>query len=175
MIVFTTLKDIPYEYMAYKNIRSSYHFNLGSYLEGMPLLDRLIPNFENVPEDVYENLVKGNFSTPEFDIMYHNSIMSDDGAFAQLMAIIIPEFNETDSLILIHINESEFRDVVVQSLMKLIQQRYGVSSYFVRDVEDFLYVEEQSFSIPGLFAIQKDLDRWRYLMIASGNAVIEDD
>ena len=49
--------------------------------------------------------------------------------------------------------------------MKLIQQRYGVNSYYVFTLEDFQYIQnDSSFSIPGLFAMDQDMNRWRMMM-----------
>ena len=79
----------------------------------------------------------------------------------QFMAIIVPAYTSPDTLVHIMIQQSNFRDVITESLLKLIQQRYGYNACIVNEVNDFLYVEESDFSVPGLFILDQDLARWR--------------
>lgn len=172
MIIFTPIKQIPQEYLELKGINRVIQLNLTSYYSDVPTLNLLIPSSEYISED----LLNGDCSTPEFDIAYHNLIFSNDAAFLQLMSIMIPVFTDPDTLVHILINISNFRDVITESLCKLIQQRYGYNSYIIYELDDFLYTEESDMSIPGLFAIDSDIQRWHNLcpeMVSNHNQLME--
>lgn len=160
MIIFTPIKDIPQELLEYKGVREVIKYNLSSYYVDIPLLSNISPSSEYVPESV----LNGDFNSPDFDIAYHNHIMTNDAAFVQFMNIVIPVFQSADVMVQILIKQSEYRDAITESIMKLIQQRYGYNSYIVNDIEDFIYVEESTFNIPGLFTMDQDLRRFHFLM-----------
>lgn len=160
MIIFSPIKDIPVQFLEYKGVRQVVKYNLSSYYNDAPTLNMLIPSPEFIPEQT----LLGDCDTPDFDIQYHNFIINNDGAFVQFMSIIVPEFTSADTLVHVMINASPFRDVITESLLKLIQQRYGCNAYLINEIEDFLYADETDFSIPGLFAMDQDLQRWRAMM-----------
>lgn len=163
MIIFTTLKDIPDGYLEFKGIGQVVKLNLSSYYldETAINLNKLIPITGSIPEDV----ITGDCADPEFDKMYHNFIFTNDDSFFQFMTIMVPEFLEPTVLVQVMISVNGFRDAISESIMKLIQQRYGVNSYYVFTLEDFQYIQnDSSFSIPGLFAMDQDMNRWRMMM-----------
>lgn len=157
MIIFSPIQNIPVAYLEYKGIRQVVKYNLSSYYNDAPTLNALVPSPEFIPQDV----LLGDVTDPIFDITYHKSIFNNQIAFMQFMAIIVPAYTSPDTLVHIMIQQSNFRDVITESLLKLIQQRYGYNACIVNEVNDFLYVEESDFSIPGLFMLDEDLARWR--------------
>ena len=163
MIIFTTLKDIPHECLEMKGIRQVIKFNLSSYFseDNITNLDKLIP-IGSIPDDV----VTGNSTGPEFDELYANYIMQDQNAFFQFMNIIFYEYVDPSVLVQILINTEGIREAISESLMKLIQQRYGMSTFYVFTPEDFLYINipEVGVSIPGLFALDNDLALYRNML-----------
>lgn len=161
MIVFTPLRSLPVEMLERKGIRQVIVYNLSSYYGDVPTLNMLIPSIAHMPEESLDGDVS---SFPAFDVAYNSYIMSNDDAFVQFMNIMIPAYTSPDVLVQILISSSEFRDAITESLIKLIQQRYGYNIYIVNEPEDFLYTTESDFSVPGLFAMDGDLDRWRGLM-----------
>lgn len=172
MIIFTPIKQIPQEYLELKGINRVIQLNLTSYHSDVPTLNLLIPSSDYISED----LLNGDCATPDFDVAYHSFIINNDAAFLQLMSIIIPVFTDPDTLVQILINVSNFRDVITESLCKLIQQRYGYNSYIVYELEDFLYTEESDMTIPGLFSIDSDIQRWYSLcpeMVSDNNRLME--
>ena len=160
MIIFTTIKNIPYELLEYKGIRQVVSYNLSSYYSDVPTMNALIPNIQHMSEE----LLQGDCVIPQFDIEFGNYIINTDEAFLQFMNIVIPAYMNPDMLVQILIGHSDFRDAITESLIKLIQQRYGYNSYIVNDIEDFLCADESDFSIPGLFAIDEDINKWRVLV-----------
>ena len=161
MIIFSTIKDIPEEYLTMKGIKSLVRYNLTSYYNDCPTLNKLIPSVATMPEESIDGDAP---SLPAFDIAYGQYIFGDNEAFMQLMNIIIPVYMNPDCLVQILISNSDFRDTITESLIKLIQQRYGYNVFIINTIEDFLYINELDFSIPGLFGLTEDLNRWRSLM-----------
>lgn len=160
MIIFTPIHDIPVEMLEFKRIGQVVKYNLSSYYNDMPTLNMLIPSSEYISEE----LMQGDCSIPTFDIEYHKFILTNNEAFMQFMNIIIPAYTSPNILVQVLINVSEFRNVITESLVKLIQQRYGYNVYIINELDDFLYAEESDMSIPGLFNIDQDLARWRCMM-----------
>lgn len=156
MIIFTPLQFIPMEYLEYKGIRQVVKYNLSSYYNDAPTLNELIPN-----ADIPEEVLQGDCTGPEFDIAYHNYILNNPASFMQFMSLIVPAYTDPDVLVQVMIRPSRFRDILTESLLKLIQQRYGYNVYVVNELEDFLYVDESDFSIPGLFNMDQDVARWQ--------------
>lgn len=157
MIIFSPVQNIPQEYLEYKGIRQVIKYNLSSYYNDAPTLNALVPSPEYIPQ----NVLLGDVTDPIFDIEYHKYILENQYSFMQFMSIMVPAFTSPDTLVHIMIQQSNFRDVITESLLKLIQQRYGYNVCIVNEINDFLYVEESDFSIPGLFTLDQDLARWR--------------
>jgi hypothetical protein len=160
MIIFTPIQNIPVEYLEYKCIRQVVKYNLSSYYNDAPTLEALIPTPNCIPSEV----ILGDATDPSFDIEYHNYIINNQNPFMEFMSIIIPAYTSPDTLVQVMIRASNFRDVITESLLKLIQQRYGYNACIVNELDDFIYTIESDFSIPGLFALDQDLQRWRSVM-----------
>lgn len=155
MLIFTKVRQIPNEYLEYRGIKNVVTFNLSSY-DNSQTLNFLVPS----PEFIPESILCGDVNSMEFDMAYHGYIINNDNAFMQLMQIIILLNMYPDTLVQILIGDGEYRLAITESLAKLIQQRYGYNSYIINSAEDFLYTEESTFSIPGLFIYDSDLKRW---------------
>lgn len=170
MIIFSSIRTIPVEMLTLKGIRQVVTYNLSSYFSDVPTLNMLIPSPEYIPEQIMEGDIS---DVPAFDIAYGKHVISNDSAFMQLMNIMIPAYTSPETLVQVLINQSEFRDAITESLIKLIQQRYGYNIYIINDIEDFLYTNESDFSVPGLFALDQDLNRWRMMVPMQGDDLYE--
>ena len=159
MIIFTPLRDITPAYLEYKGIRQVIKCNLSSYYEATNL-DYLLPN----PNCISQDVIYGDCTDPLFDMQYHQYILTDPNAFLQFMSIMIPAYNNPDTLVHVMIKQTEFRDVITESLAKLIQQRYGYNVCIVNEQEDFLYSTESDLTIPGLFNMDSDIARWQSMV-----------
>lgn len=162
MIIFTPIKDMPLELLEQKGIRQVVKYNLSSYYSDVQTLNALIPSTTYVPQEALNGDVS---SFPAFDVAYNDYIFRYNDPFIQFMNIIIPVYTSPDTLVQILIGKSEFRDAITETLSKLIQQRYGYNVYMINEIEDFIYTDESTFSIPGLFILDQDLQRWRTLML----------
>ena len=133
-----------------------YEFNLSSSVEYGVSLSALIPSPEFIPQEV----IVGSLDTPEFDIAYGNFIMENQLQFLTLMNIILPIYNDPCACIIIYIQNSPIRDIILESLAKLIQQRYGYHSYIINELEDIYCIKDNSsFSPRGILTVQADSDK----------------
>lgn len=130
-------------------------FNFTSLKEGFLRLQLLIP-----PPEI------GRFVDRDFDIAYMNYIMSNDIVFKQFFDIMYNIYIGNDVYIII--DDSNWSENIVESLLKLIQQRYGYNGVKINCIDDFIYYSNSK-SIPRFdpnFGIKNlDIDRERYTYI----------
>ena len=172
MIIFTTLRSIPDNYLEYKRIKHLMIYNLSSsYADNNIInLNALIPSIEYIPESV----LTGDCADANFDIAYHQYIFNNELAFCQFMQMIVPVYMDPDILVQVLIEDSPYRNAIAESIAKLIQQRYGYNIYYVYNLEDFLYIEESDFTPQGLLALDADVDRYRSIEYYE-NGISEDE
>lgn len=127
-------------------------FNLSSYLEGYQRL-RLQP-----PMSVY------NPEEQIFDVNYANFLLNDNNAFHDLMQIILNLYDGKRIYIIYNIDD-EYNDLIAESLLKFIQQRYGYNYCIVQSYEDLDFIISNNtisnFTINGIYNL--DLDKKRYI------------
>lgn len=139
MLVFSTFKNLIAN-------ETDIIFNLSSLREGYDRISLL-------PQSSLKYDIK------EFDLEYYNYIMNNDNVFFELMKVITPLYNGQNVFLLI--GEGEVYDFVAESLQKMIQQRYGINSYFINDKEDYEDIKDKTnFSIQGLYNF--DIDKEKY-------------
>lgn len=161
MLIFgTSDKIIPAQFLNDNDIKNIVIYNLSSPICGYANLDCLIPYGLDV-----RNAIEGDGLN--FDMQYANYLTSNDSAFVGIMNLILPVFMDSAILIYVLISNSIFRDIVAESIIKFIQQRYGYCAPIVANPEDFLYITEPTFTIPGL--INMDKDKFRYSTIIGGS------
>ena len=145
-------------YGTYENqIDSGLVFNLTSLREGYERLSLLIP-----PNQI------GHLFGRDFDISYMNYIFGNDAVFYQFFScIIMPLYNNTDVYLIV--SKDDWSENLIESLMKLIQQRYGYNGVEINCQEDYLYYINQAKDIPEFnpyFGLQNlDIDKERYSYI----------
>ncbi len=125
-------------------------------------------NFSSITEryPILHILPKERFDiddSQQFDIAFANYILSDDYRFCQFFSIILGLYYSYNVVVLI--SKNEFFDILNESLMKLIQQRYGYIINEINTVEDLDYLVEGSFSIQGLYNLDLDLKRYLSLTV----------
>ena len=120
-------------------------FNLSSLLEGFERVN-ILPTFKL---DRYDR---------DFDIIYADYIISNDNVFYEFMKIIMAIYYGLDVVILV--DRMELHEYVNESLMKFIQQRYGIITNNINEMSDWENVEECDFSLQGLFNMDQDKERF---------------
>lgn len=120
---------------------------------------------------LYERIPRLNLLPPrefgrnfdyDFDIVYAQWIFANDYVFFDFMRIIYSIYQGKDVFILI----DDVFDQLNESLIKLIQQRYGYEAYKVESLEDYMYADNSNFSEIGLLNLDIDKDRLSYMLEA---------
>lgn len=114
----------------------------------------------------------GSNSEYEFDIKYMQWIFGNDQVFLQFMCIINSLYQGYDVFLIA--TDEEWSDMTMESLLKLIQQRYGISAVFIDSISDLEAAEDIVFAAYGLMNLDEDLSRYQYLAAISGGIKVEE-
>lgn len=140
----------------------------GDYLAARKVIRKpntKIYNFTSLNEDFTQRLYLlppnslGANSEYDFDLKYANWIFNNDNNFIIFMNLVMDIYNNFNVFIVI--SEDDWSLVLVESLMKLLQQRYGLSSLYVKTEEDILYGDDCEFEV-GFGMANLDQDKERY-------------
>ncbi|MBR6289216.1 MAG: hypothetical protein IKR19_07775 [Acholeplasmatales bacterium] len=103
-------------------------FNISTYREDFHKLASLLP-----PREL------GLSSNYEFDVAYANYILGNDVPFCEFFSIIYYLYMNKDVYLIV--NPDDWAEDITESLLKLIQQRYGVNGVLVNSEEDYQYAK----------------------------------
>ena len=136
-------------------------FNLSSaYQCGYDISNVIPPLYNGMPIEELSNPMNDR----SFDTWYINYIFSPNSvAFVDFFSMIMHIYNGNKVFVLVH-EYNDIFNIIKESLIKIIQQRYGINSYTVEDIEDTFFLketEDQDFSIQGIYNF--DADRRRYI------------
>lgn len=130
----------------------------------------VVLNFTS-PNEYYQrlNLIPPNSlgatSDYDFDVKYMNWIMSDDYRFSQMFDIIEYLYQGFDVYIII--SDDSWSENLIESLLKLIQQRYGYNATRIDCLEDLTTSPVGGFNTEyGLYNFDEDEDRYCYYIEA---------
>ena len=130
-------------------------YNLSSMREGFISLQALIP-----PNTI------GRLTDREFDIAYANYIMSNDTLFCIFFQIVYNLYIGKDVFIII--STADWSENLLESLLKLIQQRYGYNAVLVNTEADYLYAaNSMNFGFApeyGIYNLDQDKERFTTLI-----------
>ena len=125
-------------------------FNFTSLVEGYQDSHLIPPN----------NL--GAISEYDFDMRYMHYIMDHDGNFVNFMNIVNEIYYGHNVFLIISYNDWSIN--LVESLLKLIQQRYGINATNVITPDDVYYAEDVQFD--SYYGINNfDIDKERYVRL----------
>lgn len=126
-------------------------FSLTSLSERYPRLHLLNPpNF------------LGSTSEKEFDINYMRYILEVDQNFYQFMSIIYPLYMGKN--VYICNGTDPYSEMLIESLLKIIQQRYGYNATRINHINDLFTAELTDFeSSYGLANLDVDKERYSYI------------
>ena len=131
-------------------------YNITSLKEGMIRLPNLIP----------PNLI-GKFVDKDFDIAYANYIMSNDIVFKEFFDIIYNLYIGNDVYLVV--SKDDWSENLIESIIKLIQQRYGYNAVQINSFDDYIHYINSSY-IPdfapgyGIYNLDIDKDRYTYII-----------
>ena len=129
--------------------------NLSSMREGFISLQALIP-----PNTI------GRLTDREFDIAYANYIMSNDTLFCIFFQIVYNLYIGKDVFIIV--STEDWSENLLESLLKLIQQRYGYNAVLINTEADYLYAtNSMNFGFApgyGIYNLDQDKERFTTLI-----------
>lgn len=137
-------------------------YTLISFKENLPnRLVNLLPNISQITDDF------------EFDLNYANYIMNNDIVFVEFFQIIYNLYLGKD--VFIFVDEDPYglwSENILESLLKLIVERYGYRAVKIESEEDYIFARENFISDfnpeYGLYNLDMDKDRF-YSIINSRN------
>ena len=129
MIAFVDHTCINQEVMTYTPFKV---YNMSSLLELGIRLNNLIPPIYNPDGSLMDFR-----DERQFDQWYANYLMSNNAAFVDMMSIVYDLYNGINVLVLI--GHDDYKDIITESFIKFIQQRYGYNSNLLNDYNDWYY------------------------------------
>ena len=142
-------------------------FNLSSLYSGFIDLTKLITGVANVvsasgttmPIPEYVNSI-------DFDLYYISYIFNNEDVFKSFMSLLSTAYEGIICVVMVQ--RDGYRDTIMESLIKIIQQRYGYNSWIVSDQEDIFSVRESTFTPMGITVLKEDLTKFDQMNNYSG-------
>lgn len=100
-----------------------------------------------------------NIEDPNFDFIYADYILNNNDAFMEMMNLVLNVYYGTDAYVLAD-EDNSYKYESFESLLKFLQQRYGLIIPYVRTKEDLESAEEIPLNIYGVMNL--DIDKERY-------------
>lgn len=131
-------------------------YNLTSFREGLNRLNLLPPLDKRLFVD----------DGREFDILYAQWIFNNDAQFYDFFQIVYNLYLGKDVYLVM--DESDWSENIVESILKLIQQRYGYNGTLITDMETYVYAQNNVMSsfdpTYGIYNLDQDKDRFSILL-----------
>lgn len=144
-------------------------FNLNANIDN-PMYQRLflMPRFGMV-----------DFSSPDFDTMYINTLITDDQYFMEIMRIVL-YLKDAVNVFLLYFNNDTVFNPITEVICKLIQQRYGYNYTIADSVEDIYNIlsgisQDSTFTTPGVLQLDSDFYRYQYILSRSNPGLFIDE
>jgi hypothetical protein len=103
----------------------------------------------------------GYLTDRDFDIAYANYILQNDIPFYQFFMIIYPLYMGKDVYLIS--GDENWNENLIESILKLIQQRYGYEGFQITSQEDYLFLSSRTSDFdPGYGLINLDQDKNRF-------------
>lgn len=97
----------------------------------------------------------------EFDMQYASAVLSNSELFGSLINIMLRAYE--GYLVCILVQRDPYRDAVMESLIKLIQQRYGYNCWIIEDPDDIEIMSEQMLLPNGLLTLDSDIKQYNQM------------
>lgn len=150
------------EYVNLKQIEGCPIFNFYSLLDRGLILDRLKPDM--ITMQLLRDSQYGDGDSFEFDRVYANQLLSYKHSFMALMYMLSNIENSEDIILLSNYNNRVVMPIL-DSLLKLIQERYGIDHFIANTIEDIDELEKSHFeSVEKRNVFYMDLERYKELV-----------
>jgi hypothetical protein len=97
----------------------------------------------------------------EFDMQYASSVLNNPELFGSLINIMLRAYE--GYLVCVLVERDPYRDAVMESLIKLIQQRYGYNCWIIEECEDIDIMSEQMLPPNGLLTLDADIRQYNQM------------
>ena len=97
----------------------------------------------------------------EFDMQYASAVLNNPELFGSLINIMLRAYE--GYLVCILVQRDPYRDAVMESLIKLIQQRYGYNCWIIEDPDDIEIMSEQMLLPNGLLTLDSDIRQYNQM------------
>lgn len=127
-------------------------FNLSSFYSGYDNITSLMTSVSKTklsPVNLTEYV-----ETPQFDNAFMSMIFTNTLLFGDFMKIIMNAYEGYNVIILVE--RDAYRDMIMESLIKIIQLRYGYNCWIVEDFQDLECLSEPSFTPMGIINLDND-------------------
>lgn len=139
--------------------RSSVILNLSSLYSGYINITHLITDIAPINNT---GLQMPDFvNSFEFDIQYASAILNNPVLFGSLINIMLRAYE--GYVVCILVQRDPYRDAVMESLIKLIQQRYSYNCWLIEDPDDIDVITEEMFLPNGLVTLDEDIKCYNQL------------
>ena len=135
-------------------------YNVTSYREDIKRLNLLPP----IDKRMYKD------SCRDFYLWYAEWILANDLPFFEFFKVVYDLYCGKD-IFLVMDTEADWSENIIESILKLIQQRYGYNAAYIDSIESYIYAANNftsSFSEFGLYNFDIDKDRYS-IMLAKMN------
>lgn len=142
---------------SYKNLPNKDKFkvyNLSSYFQYGLYLNIIPPVQNNVTMELFKN--------PEYDDQFTKYfiqyIFMNNEKFFSFFRMIYDLYSGINVFVLV--DRTESMDIITETFIKIIQERYGICSYLINEPDDLNGNEVSDISIEGLYNLDQDKMRW---------------
>ena len=97
----------------------------------------------------------------EFDMQYASAVLNTPELFGSLINIMLRAYE--GDLVCILVQRDPYRDAVMESLIKLIQQRYSYNCWIIEDPDDIEIMSEQMLLPNGLLTLDNDIKQYNQM------------
>lgn len=125
---------------------------------GIPV-PKLYP-YQNIFYYLLQDNNEGDANTIQFDAAYANQVLFDINTFSEFMRIMM-DLDKYDEVIVLVNYDNPYIMNTVESLVKLIQERYGIQSYIVNCIDDIDPYAISEFSQEGYMNYINDVDKYK--------------
>lgn len=147
------------EMIQYLRTSSACIFNICSMIDiQKPNLHHILP-YDNIFQYVIQDN-NGDESSIMFDKAYANQLMFDKNTFCDLM-VLMTSLDKYDEVIAVVNYNNPYVAYAIESLVKCIQERYGVQSYIVNCMDDIDTWAISEFTPEGYMNYIQDVDRFK--------------
>lgn len=145
-------------------------FNMSSYFSNPIYIDASsLVKLTSMIQISNNNMINFVSQDKMFDMYYADLILNNKECFMTFMNIMSSSFEGDICIILVY--RDNYRDAIMESLIKLIQQRYHYNCWIVEDIDDIEILKESTSDTIGLMCLFNDCNKFDQMNNYNINAI----